>query len=149
MMLPISISAAIASTLVLLSATFGSHDSTERATQPESPRHALMAQDSTLYTEEQATAGATIFGKVCAECHEKADITKPDFRSKWNGRTLFELFELVRTTMPDSNPGGLTRDEYAGAMAYILKANGLPAGTTAVMPDSALMSNVKLSLPPL
>ena len=148
MMLPISISAAIASTLVLLTAAFGSHDASTPAAH-DAPRYALVAQDSTLYTEEQATAGAAVFGKVCAECHEKADITKPDFRSKWNGRTLFELFELVRTTMPDSNPGGLTREEYAGALAYILKANGLPAGTTAVMPDSALMSNVKLSLPPL
>lgn len=158
MMPSISISAAIASTLVFLTAAFGSHDSTTRAAHESPrhelpryalPRHALSAQDSTLYTEEQATAGAAVFGKVCAECHEKADITKPDFRSKWNGRTLFELFELVRTTMPDSNPGGLTREEYAGALAYILKANGLPAGGTAVMPDSAAMSNVKLSLPPL
>ena len=148
MMPYISISAAVASTLVFLTATFGSHDSLTRSA-PASPRHVLTAQDSTLYTEEQATSGAVVFGKVCAECHEKADITKADFRSKWNGRTLFELFELVRTTMPDSNPGGLTRDEYAGAMAYILKANGLPAGSTAVMPDSAAMSNVKLSLPPL
>lgn len=146
MMTLTSISAAIASTLVFLTATFGSHESAARS---ESARHPLSVQDSTLYTEEQATAGAAVFGKVCAECHEKADITKADFRSKWNGRTLFELFELVRTTMPDSNPGGLTREEYAGALAYILKANGLPAGTTAVMPDSALMSNVKLSLPPL
>ena len=149
MMPHISISAAIASTLVFLTATFGSHDSTTGPTHTESPRHALASIDSALYTEEQATSGAVVFAKVCAECHEKADITKPDFRSKWNGRTLFELFELVRTTMPDSNPGGLTREEYAGTMAYILKANGLPAGTTPVMPDSAAMSNAKLSLPPL
>ena len=147
MMPHISVSAAIVSTLVFLSVRFGPHES--RAAHEQSPRYALTAQDSTLYTEEQATSGAVVFGKVCAECHEKADITKADFRSKWNGRTLFELFELVRTTMPDSNPGGLTREEYAGTMAYILKANGLPAGSTAVMPDSAAMSNAKLSLPPL
>ena len=147
MMPHISVSAAIASTLVFLVATFGPDES--RAAHSESPRYTLAVTDSALYTEEQATSGAVVFGKVCAECHEKADITKADFRSKWNGRTLFELFELVRTTMPDSNPGGLTRDEYAGTMAYILKANGLPAGTTPVMPDSAAMSNAKLSLPPL
>ena len=146
MMPHISITAAIVSTVVVLTATFGRHEATAATTG--SPRYALAAQDSTLYTEEQAAAGAVLFGKSCAECHEKADITKADFRSKWNGRTLFELFELVRTTMPDSNPGGLTREEYASAMAYILKANGLPAGTTVVMPDSAAMSNAKLSLPP-
>lgn len=110
---------------------------------------AVTRRDSTpLYTEEQATAGAALFGKVCAECHEKKDIAGNDFRAKWNGRTLYDLFELVRTTMPDSDPGKYSRDEYAGAMAYILKQNGLPSGPAAIMPDSAAMSAVKLELPP-
>ncbi len=108
---------------------------------------AVTRRDSTpLYTEEQATAGAALFTKVCAECHEKKDIAGADFRAKWNGRTLYDLYELVRTTMPDSDPGKFSRDEYAGALAYILKQNGLPSGTTAVMPDSAAMSGVKLDL---
>jgi mono/diheme cytochrome c family protein len=102
-----------------------------------------------LYTEEQATAGAAVFGKICAECHEKKDITNNDFRAKWTARPLWDLYELVRTTMPDSNPGGLSRDEYSNALAYILKLNGVPAGPTAVMPDSTLMKNTKLSLPPV
>lgn len=110
----------------------------------------VTRSDSTpLYTEDQATAGAALFAKVCAECHEKKDIAGPDFRSKWNGRKLSELYELVRTTMPDSDPGKFSRDEYAGAMAYILKQNGLPSGDKAIMPDSAAMSAVQLSLPPL
>lgn len=146
MMPRIAISAAIVAAAALLTAAAVPHVDVEASVTTESPRFAL--QDSTLYTEEQATSGAALFGRVCAECHEKADITKADFRSKWNGRTLFELYELVRTTMPDSNPGGLSRDEYAGALAYILKMNGLPAGSSGVMPDSAAMSNAKLVLPP-
>jgi mono/diheme cytochrome c family protein len=110
--------------------------------------HAALADSTPLYTEEQATAGGALFARICAECHEKKDVAGTDFRAKWTGRALFELYELIRTTMPDSNPGGLSRDEYAGALAYILKLNGLPAGTTAVMPDSAAMQNVKLDLPP-
>ncbi len=145
MMPHISISAAIVSTVVFLAVAASPHGSTNA----EPPRFVLTAQDSTLYTEEQAATGTALFARVCAECHEKADINGADFRSKWNGRTLFELYELVRTTMPDSDPGGLTRDEYAGTMAYILKANGLPAGPTAIMPDSAAMSNAILPLPPL
>ncbi len=115
----------------------------------ESLVRAVTRRDSTpLYTEEQATAGAAIFGKICAECHEKKDITSADFRAKWTGRPLFDLYDLVRTTMPDSNPGGLSRDDYANALAYILRQNGLPAGTAPVMPDSAAMKNAKLDLPP-
>lgn len=108
----------------------------------------VTRRDSTpLYTEQQATDGAVLFGKVCVECHEKKDVTKADFRAKWTGRPIFDLYELVRTTMPDSNPGGLSRDEYANALAYILKLNGLPAGSTAVMPDSATMQRTMLELP--
>lgn len=146
MMPRLAIPAVIVSAAILLTAASRPHVAGLEPTSAESPRFAL--QDSTLYTEEQATTGAALFGRVCAECHEKADITKADFRSKWNGRTLFELYELIRTTMPDSNPGGLSRDEYAGALAYILKVNGLPAGSTAVMPDSMAMSNARLVLPP-
>jgi len=108
----------------------------------------VLTDSTPLYTEEQATSGAEVYAKVCAECHEKPDVTGADFRSNWNGRSLYELYEEIRTTMPDDNPGALSRDEYAGALAYILKLNGLPAGPTAIMPDSALMSGAKLVLPP-
>ncbi|MEI6739369.1 MAG: cytochrome c [Gemmatimonadaceae bacterium] len=112
-------------------------------------RVARVARDTTpLYTDAQATAGLAVFTKNCAECHEKKDVTSADFRTKWSGRTLFDLYELVRTTMPDSNPGALSRDEYAAAIAYILKLNGLPAGPATVMPDSAAMRAVTLALPP-
>ncbi len=105
--------------------------------------------DSTpLYTDEQATAGAAVFGRVCVECHEKKDVTSADFRAKWTGRPILDLYELIRTTMPDSNPGALSRDEYAETLAYILKLNGLPAGATAVMPDSTAMRSATLEFPP-
>ena len=114
-----------------------------------SPNAPAMRRDTTpLYTEEQATTGEALFGRVCVECHEKRNVTSVDFRAKWTGRPILDLYELIRTTMPDSNPGGLSRDEYAGALAYILKLNGLPAGATPVMPDSVAMRLVKVDFPP-
>lgn len=129
----------------------GRPSSSVHARVPVSTLHlpSVTPRDSTpLYTEEQATAGEAIFSKICAECHEKKDINGADFRAKWTGRPLFDLYELIRTTMPDSNPGAMSRDEYAAALAYILKQNGLPAGSKAVMPDSAAMQGAKLELPP-
>lgn len=121
-----------------------------RASMTHAVTHPVTPRDSTpLYTEEQATAGEAVFVKVCAECHEKKDVTSADFRSKWHGRALLELYELIRTTMPDSNPGALSRDEYAGTLAYILKLNGVPAGPTAIMPDSIAMKAALLALPPV
>ena len=147
-----TISAALVAAVALLSAMAGSGREVHRplghaVVAPSAPM--VTRPDTTpLYTEEQSTAGAALFGRMCAECHEKKDIAGTDFRAKWTGRSLFDLFELIRTTMPDSNPGGLSRDEYAVALAYILRMNGLPSGLTTVLPDSAAMQNVKLLLPP-
>ena len=89
-----------------------------------------------------------MFAKVCVECHEPADYTGPKFREKWNGLPMLDLYEQIRTKMPDDNPGSLTRDQYAEALAYILKQNGVPAGPSKIAPDSVAMSAVKLNLPP-
>lgn len=146
------IPAAFFAVTVLFAAVGGQTSATSLGAQEPSAglwltvRRAL--QDSVpLYTEEQATAGAAVYGKVCAECHEKTDVTSADFKANWGGRPLYELFEEIRTTMPEDNPGALSRDEYAGTVAYILQMNGLQAGPTAVMPDSAAMSAVKITFP--
>ena len=148
--------------IVLLAAAAGTPRASQRlGAQPITPatvaarvRISLPVSDRSvvvdslpMYTEEQATAGLDVFTKVCAECHEKKDMTSADFKTKWGGRPLLELYELVRTTMPDGNPGSLSRTEYANALAYVLKLNGLPAGAATVMPDSAAMSGATVVFP--
>lgn len=104
-------------------------------------------QPPAIYTDSQATEGQAVFAKSCAECHESKDVTGADFRTKWGGQPIFTLYEQVRTTMPDGNPGTLTREQYAAAIAYILKLNGLPSGPTPMGTDSTSLSAVKLELP--
>ncbi len=107
----------------------------------------IVSRDTTpLYTEEQATNGAALFAKVCVECHEPADYAGPAFKEKWNGLPMLDLYEYIRTKMPDDKPGTLTRDEVADATAYVLKANGVRSGPVKIAPDSAAMSTVKLNL---
>ncbi len=102
-----------------------------------------------LYTAAQLDSGTALYKKVCSDCHEDADYTNKKFRDKWNGKTLYDFYYYVSTKMPDDNPGGLTKDEYANSMAYILKLNGVPAGPKAVAPDSVAMSMAVLHfLPP-
>ena len=109
---------------------------------------AFRADTAKLYTELQATDGAAVWTKTCSSCHESKDVTSADFRTKWGGRALFELYEQIRTTMPDDAPGTLTAEEYTNSVAYILKLNGLPAGETKLVADSATMSGLKIELPP-
>ena len=100
-----------------------------------------------VYSEEQATEGQAVYKKSCAECHELDEFTNSDFKGKWVGRPLFELFEQIRTTIPDGDPGTLPREEYGATVAYILKLNGLPAGTTRLATDSVALSAITFKLP--
>jgi mono/diheme cytochrome c family protein len=120
------------------------------AQQPLPPGHAVRFGVDTVpvYSDSQATAGQAVWTKTCAECHESKDVTGADFRTKWSGQPVFTLFEQIRTTMPDGNPGSLPREDYAAALAYILKLNGLAAGAAPLASDSVALSGVKLVLPP-
>jgi mono/diheme cytochrome c family protein len=99
-----------------------------------------------IYTEEQAERGNGIFTKTCVECHTRKDMSGADFRLNWNGRTVFELFERIRTTMPDAAPGSMTREEYADVTTYLLKLNGMPSGST-VMPGDSTINATKIDIP--
>jgi mono/diheme cytochrome c family protein len=101
-----------------------------------------------LYSAEQAERGKAAFGQSCQECHELEEFTGDDFRGQWNGRPVWELYEQIRTTMPDGDPGTLARETYADVLAHLLEANALPAGDSALVPDSAALSAVLLPLPP-
>lgn len=120
------------------------------AQQPLAPGYALRDGKDTvpMYSDSQATAGQAVWTKTCSECHESKDVTGADFRTKWAGQPVFTLFEQIRTTMPDGNPGSLPKEDYAAAMAYIFKLNGLASGAVPFTPDSVALATVKLILPP-
>lgn len=148
---------AFLATVVAASVFGGARMSAQRpAVRPASPSasmaplsmSAFLVDTAKLYTEAQATDGAAVWTKTCAACHESKDVTSADFRTKWGGRALFALYEQIRTTMPDDAPGTLTAEEYTNSVAYILKLNGLPAGETKLVADSATMSGMKIELPP-
>lgn len=117
-----------------------------RSTFSQTP--APPAGGALTYTEEQAGKGAEVFSRVCLECHARKDMSNANFRVKWNTRTVFDLFELIRSTMPESNPGALERAEYVGVVAYIAKMNGIAAGTVALPDDEAGLKKLLLALPP-
>ncbi len=141
---------ALSASLIGVSAASGIASGSSKRAQDatrEAGRFILRGDTAKIYTEEQAAAGQAVFTKTCSECHETKDVTGADFRTKWKGQTVFALFEQIRTTMPDGNPGTLSRDEYIGTVAYILKLNGLPSGTTPLATDSTGLAGLTLDLP--
>jgi hypothetical protein len=46
------------------------------------------------------------------------------------------MYNLIRTSMPADNPGGLSEINYANIVAYILQYNGVAAGTTPLTPTT-------------
>lgn len=99
------------------------------------PARAQSAPDSAVvspvagYTASQARRGQGIYQRNCIECHTAAAYTGIAFRRAWAGRSPFEIWELIRTTMPQDNPGRLKPGEYADIVAYMLRLNGYPAGS--------------------
>ena len=88
------------------------------------------------YSEAQATRGEQGFIAHCASCHganlggtgEAPALAGPQFLSDFDGLSLGDLFDRIRTTMPQDNPGSLNRDQVADILAFLLKANAVPPG---------------------
>ena len=93
-----------------------------------------------IYTNDQAGRGESAYRARCASCHgarlEGSDdapaLTGRDFTDDWNCANIADLFEKIQFTMPANRPGRLSDEQIADILAYILKANRFPAGTSAL-----------------
>ncbi len=81
-----------------------------------------------VYTEAQADRGADIFSRSCAGCHE-TDRFIGEQMEPWMNQSAYRFFRAVRLTMPEEDPGSLTRQQYADIVAYIIKLNGFKPGS--------------------
>lgn len=99
-----------------------------------------------LYTADQATAGRAAYQATCAGCHQPdlggsndaPQLAGGDFVSAWRDRTPRDLFTFIQSTMPPESPGRAGEQANLNIVAYILQANGAPAGTQALMPSTAV-----------
>ncbi len=93
-----------------------------------------------IHTASQAENGRDAFTRSCAICHrtdlrgnfESPPLAGPNFLSFWGDRTPRELVERIRATMPPDRPGRLGDQTYLDIVAYLLQANGAPAGERAL-----------------
>lgn len=95
-----------------------------------------------VYSDSQALRGAAVFRRICSACHATSQFTGTGFFGAWAGRPVFEMFEQIRTTMPQDNPGRLRRQEYIDVVAYVLSLNGVPAGSRELPPEEVVLRQV-------
>ena len=89
-----------------------------------------------VYTVSQAATGESAYAKTCARCHgaslgghdESPPLVGTAFLANWNGVPLSDLQTRIRTTMPSDSVGVYERQLVTDVIAYLLKANGFPAG---------------------
>jgi mono/diheme cytochrome c family protein len=114
-----------------------------RDAHPPTPRSAATVWDS-VYSSGQAARGETAYAKGCARCHQAslggADQSPPlvgsGFLGNWNGLPLSDLQERIRGTMPPDSIGLYDRQFVTDVIAYMLKANGYPAGAADLPADA-------------
>lgn len=108
------------------------------------------------YAPGQAEEGARLYAQRCAMCHGRAlegTFETPGLTGKfianWGDRPLADLYDYLGRAMPQFAPGSLSHEETAGIVAFLLKANGAPAGAKPLPADSAVLRKVRLgTLPP-
>jgi len=96
------------------------------------------------FNGDQAIRGESAFKAFCASCHEPTFHTGEQFRFSWYGRTLYDYFRTVKTTMPEDNPGGLSDDDYVRVITYIMKLNGFTPGADSLTSDSLALKRIRI-----
>ena len=104
------------------------------------------------YSAAQAARGKAVYATNCAMCHGETltgiDVAPPlvgsAFLNNWNGTSAGDLFTRIHDTMPLNNPGTLSGRNVADVEAFVLQANGFPAGEAELPSNPAMLGGTKI-----
>jgi cytochrome c len=101
-----------------------------------------------VYSAAQAERGDKQYDENCSACHgaDKAGgagipgLAGAEFLFNWNGKSVADLFDFLKTNMPPGQQGSLRDDQYLDIVAAILKTNEFAAGSDLPADVAALKS---------
>jgi len=116
------------------------------------PRAAARTVWDSVYTQAQASRGETAYAKSCARCHgaslgggdESPALTGGNFLGNWNGLPLSDLQKRIKTTMPSDTVGIYDIQLVTDVIAFMLKANGFPAGSVELPKDAEPLKDITI-----
>ena len=92
-----------------------------------------------VFTEAQANRGERQYGRACERCHgadlagdsvtEIPALSFDAFMASWSGKSVKDLVDTVKRSMPKDKPASLGAGAYVDVVAYLLQANRFPAGS--------------------
>jgi mono/diheme cytochrome c family protein len=110
------------------------------------------AASAGVYSAAQATRGQAVFKDKCAACHGEMlegllgpPLAGDEFLKAWGNQPLSELVNKIQKTMPQSDPGTVTRPEAIDLVAHILQVGKFPAGQTALPEGEDALKQVLLA----
>jgi polar amino acid transport system substrate-binding protein len=115
---------------------------------------ATAAAPKAIFSTAQASAGSKAYAANCASCHGAnleggvgPALSGANLKtlSKNTKLTVHDLFTFMSQQMPMNAPASLSKDQYVAIMAYVLKYNGYPAGSTALTYAGALKSTMPVT----
>jgi mono/diheme cytochrome c family protein len=104
-----------------------------------------------VYTAAQADRGKAAYTSNCLRCHggDLLGVTAPSltgerFMASWSGEHVGRLYEKIRDTMPPNFGSVIDNAAKLDVVAYILQANGFPAGTSDLGVDPAALATMHI-----
>ena len=105
-----------------------------------------QAAEDGVHTAAQAASGRAIYERECAACHqanlqgsfEAPQLAGESFLRFWADLSPADLLVRISGSMPPGEEGSLTDEEYLDVVAYLLEANGAPAGAMALTETTAV-----------
>jgi cytochrome c len=105
-----------------------------------------------VYNKDQAGRGQAKYMAVCSNCHQgdlsgsdqAPGLAGGDFLDRWEGQTVGDLADRIRTSMPLDDVGSLNVQLSADITAFLLQANNFPAGQEELKADRSFMKAVAI-----
>lgn len=103
---------------------------------------------SGVFSQKQAERGEGVYKTSCQSCHAKTEYTGDKFTVAWVSKTAYDIFNTIRTQMPEDNPGSLERQDYVDVVVYIFSLNAYPAGASDLTADDDGLKKIRIDKPP-